>query len=475
MFSNTASLKIAAILAASLLWASGAAVAQQLANDPTPFLEDPPKQSTIKGRFSLTTIGELLYSYPIPEGRNPDFDKVVKLIAGGDVTIAIQEGVFFDLKSYRGMPGGGGLWGVAEKARHEKAMGIDMVSLANNHSNDWGHDGLAETQRLLDEAGIVHSGAGRTLQEARQPGILSTPKGRIALISTSSTYRPLANATDKWGDVPARPGISPMRVRRINVLPQTQFDVVRQIAIDTARFSQKPPNADATEVVLGDQAYRAGPKTGVDWDMNIYDHAELIKSVREAKAKSDFVIFTIHAHESPTGLDDDNPTPPDFLVELFHNAVDAGADFILGGGQHAMRGIEIYRGKPLLYGIGAFLLSGDIRQMQDQAHDAYPKENGESPPRPIPNVPVTANPGGINPPKWYDGVAVTADYDGPRLKQLRLYPLDLGNSTDKARRGIPYLASPENANRILADIQQYSQQFGTKIVVENSVGIIRVP
>src|SRR5205085_741119 len=74
------------------------------------------------------------------------------------------------------------------------------------------------------------------------------------------------------------------------------------------------------------------------------------------------VVFTIHAHESPTGMDDDTPEPPDFLIKLFHSAVDAGADVIMGGGPHSLRGVEIYKGQPVFYGMGVFFIKGEIRR-----------------------------------------------------------------------------------------------------------------
>lgn len=447
-----------------------------VSNQPGVFLRDPPKPMTMKGAFRLVSIGELLYSYPMATSPDAEFQKVAKLIADGDVTIGIQEGQFLDLETYKGLPLGGGLWGVAGKAKDERALGIDMVSVANNHSNDWGHEALRETQRLLDDAGIVHSGGGETLTDARKPGILNTPQGRIALIATASTFRTYANATDAYGMAPARPGISGLRLRRVNLVTPEHFKVLRQVAIDSTVFSHKPPRPDAQEVTVGSQTYRAASQPGVAWDMNLYDHAALLRSVREAKAQNDFVVFTIHAHESPTGMDDDNPDPPKFLIELFHNVVDAGADFVHGGGNHAMRGIEIYKGRPILYGIGAFFLSGDIKQMQDTAYDAFPGEPGAPPPPiPDPNAVITAKPGGVNPAKWYDGVVVKTDYEGGKVRQLRLYPLDLGNTFDLKRRGIPHLASAENARRILEDIRAYSARFGTKITIEGSTGIVRIP
>jgi poly-gamma-glutamate capsule biosynthesis protein CapA/YwtB (metallophosphatase superfamily) len=433
-----------------------------------------PSPSTIQGPFKLVTIGELLYSRPMSNSPDRAFQAVVKLVRDADVTIAEQEGVFFDPAKIKGVPGSGGLIGGPGKANDEKAMGIDIVALANNHSSDWGYDGLAETERLLDAAGVTHAGAGRNLTEARKAAILSTPHGRIAMVSTASTFKPLSNATDPFGDAPARPGISVLRTRRVDLVTPEQFAALRSIAIDSTRFSHRPPGPEAREITLSDSVFRQAPAPGVIWEMNSYDHADLMRAIQDAKQSADFVIFTIHAHESPTGMDDDNPEAAAFLVQLFHDAVDAGADFIYGHGQHSLRGIEIYKGRPVFYGVGAYFLSGDLKQMGDAATEAYESPGIPPPSKPSPDRQVTANPGGVNPPVWYEGIVAISEYDGPTLKTIRLYPLDLGNTFDPTRRGIPHFAEASTAERILKKLQAISAPFGTEIELQGPVGIIRV-
>src|SRR3546814_1260990 len=79
-----------------------------------------------------------------------------------------------------------------------KAMGLDLVSVANNHSTDFGPDGLRQSMRLLDAAGIAHAGGGRDLKEARAPGIFASPHGKIALVSAASTFKEYARANDAF-------------------------------------------------------------------------------------------------------------------------------------------------------------------------------------------------------------------------------------------------------------------------------------
>ncbi len=446
---------------------------QRPSNDPRDYLTAPPRPSSLKGAFSLVSIGDLLYSRPMVNHPNADFQRVVDLIRTGDVTIGNQEGVFIDLNGFKGEGYGNGLlWGEGALAKDMKALGVDMVSVANNHSTDYGAVGLLDTRRLLDAAGLVHSGGGQTLQEARAPGILRTPKGSVALISTASTFKPNAGANDRFGDVPARPGISTLRLRKTNLVNREQLAALRKLATDRATPREPAPAADATDVVFGEQTYRLSEKSGVSYDMELYDHAALLKSVRDAKTQSDLVVFTIHAHESTTGMDDDTPPPPDFLITLFRNCVDAGADVIMGGGPHSLRGIEIYKGKPIFYGLGVFFIKGEIKVLQETALRVFPDSTGRAPPPRPAERSVRA---GGNPASWYDGIVAITDFENGKPVAVRLFPLDVGNTYDTARRGNPHLADLATAQRILSELQRNSAPFGTRIEIRGSVGVIRIP
>ena len=463
------------VVAAALLGFLSPVLAQAPlpSNEPGDFLREPPKPASIKGNFKLVAIGDLLYSHPLAGSADPELQKVFQLTRSGDLTIGNREGAFLDLKTFSGSPYGEGLlWGEALLGRDMKAIGVGLVSVANNHATDWGWEGLRESLHLLDEAGIAYAGGGRDLTAAREAGFVETPKGRVGLISTASTFKPNAGANDALDEVPGRPGISILRTRAVHLITVEQLAMIRRLAVERATPLEPAPAPTATELEFGGQQYRLADKPGLHYEMDLYDEAGLIKAVRDAKQQADLVVFTIHAHESATGLDDDTPEPPDFLVKLFHEAVDAGADEIVGGGPHSLRGIEIYKGRLVLYGIGAFFIRGEIKAPQESVFHVYPDAGGHAPPPKPPERSV--RPGG-NPASWYDGLVVTAEFEGGRAKVVRLYPLDTGNTYEPARRGIPHLADPAYAHRILSYLQQASAQFGTRISIEGSVGVIRIP
>jgi poly-gamma-glutamate synthesis protein (capsule biosynthesis protein) len=457
--------------------ACGPALAQavRLSKEPEDYLKTPAKPASIKGPFSLVAIGDLLNSRPTGDIQDPPFQKALEIVRSGDVTIGNREGVILDLPTFKGQPyGNGQMYGEASLAGDMKIMGVDMVSMANNHSTDWGWEGVIEAGRLLDGVGIVHAGSGLTLAEARKAGIMTTPKGKVALISTASTFKVNAGANDAFDEgVPARPGISTLRLRKVNLVNAEQMAAVRALATERASPLAPAPKAEASDVEFGGDIYRLAPGSGprIAYEMELYDQAALLRAVREAKAVADLVVFTIHAHESSTGLDDDAPAAPDFLLKLFHQCVDAGADVIQGGGPHALRGIEIYKGKPIFYGMGLFMLKAQIKAMQETVLRMWPDLDGH-PPKPGAGG---GGDGGGTPARWLEGVIAVVDYDARgREKQVRLYPIDLTGGGDRKLRGLPRLAEGEAATRILAELQADSDQFTTKIQVKDGIGVIRI-
>jgi poly-gamma-glutamate synthesis protein (capsule biosynthesis protein) len=413
--------------------------------------------------FTVASMGDLLYTAPQAETDDPALKPVIALIRSADVAIANQEGEAFDLKSFKGHPYGlGQVYGHPTLAKDYRGLGIDMVTMANNHSTDWGRQGLRDSAALLDEAGIVHAGSGDSLTEARGPAILKSQNGRVALVAAASTFKANASALDSLGEVPGRAGISVLRTRTVHLVTAADMAKVRALATDLASPLNPAPPADSRQVEFGGEIYRLSDRPGLQYDMNVFDHDSIVGAIRDARKKADVVVFGIHAHETSTGVDDDTPEPPDFLIKLFHDVVDAGADVVMGGGPHSLRGIEIYKGKPIFYGLGLFFFKPSVMGSQEAVTNRYP-------PMPYPEMP---DPRPSNPSSWYDSVlAVTSLHDG-KMREVRLYPIDLRHEA-AGFRGLPHLAAPQKAQEILRRLQQESAQFGTRIEVDGSVGVIR--
>lgn len=73
-------------------------------------------------------------------------------------------------------------------------IGVDLVTLANNHALDFGTDALLDTVSTLDQAGILHVGAGTDSEAARQPAIVDVNGVRVGFIGASRVI-PVASWT----------------------------------------------------------------------------------------------------------------------------------------------------------------------------------------------------------------------------------------------------------------------------------------
>lgn len=87
-----------------------------------------------------------------------------------------------------------------------RAARIDCCALANNHTLDFGPQGLVDTLDALDAAGLGHAGAGRERRQAAAPAVLELPgQGRVLVFSFAV---PSSGCPTAWAATAGRPGIN---------------------------------------------------------------------------------------------------------------------------------------------------------------------------------------------------------------------------------------------------------------------------
>lgn len=450
--------------------ASGKAQAQSPSAAPAKQDSEPPLPSTPKDGFTFVAGGDLLGPWrPRVQLADPVLEQVTEILKSADAGFANLEGNLFDLRSFQGYPAaesggfeqggiGGGPLLAAGVARDLKEMGINMVSVANNHALDWSVEGMLETLRNLDEAGVVHAGSGRNRAEARAPAILETTHGRVALIGTASTFMPMAPAGPGGDGKAPRPGLSALRNTPVTLVTENEIAVLRAIATRQG-FGISADGKEVTiipnQATFTGQTFRLSDHTGVTYEVNAEDREEILKAIRAGKQAADVAVFSIHAHETDSGGQEwdqaaaEKLAPADFLPKLFHDAVDAGADIVICHGPHYLRGIEIYKGKPIFYGLGSLFFEMGTGLM------------GYTWPR-----------------IWFDTALAVSKFNGGKVTEVRIYPLSLdtpaNGSKPRSQMGTPRLASPADSRRILEWIQRASAPYGTQIQIENDIGVIRV-
>lgn len=174
------------------------------------------------------------------------------------------------------------------------AAKIDCCVLANNHVLDWGYAGLEQTLATLAEAGIPSTGAGATASAAAAPAILDVGAGvRVRVFSYALASSGISPA---WRATAERPGV--------NLLPDLSDATVHRIT------AQVNPLKQSGDIVI------ASIHWGGNWGYAI----------------------------------------PEEQRRFAHALIDtAGVDLIHGHSSHHVKGMEVYRGRPILYGCGDFL------------------------------------------------------------------------------------------------------------------------
>lgn len=174
------------------------------------------------------------------------------------------------------------------------AARLDCCVLANNHTMDWGRRGLAETLRSLRRAGIRTAGAGRNEDEALAPASIEvTGKGRVLVFACAMTS---SGVPAEWAATRKRSGVS----------------LLKDLSSRTA---------DA-----------------------------IARRVRSEKRAGDIVVLSIHWGGN-WGFDVSAEERT-----FAHHVIDAaGVDVVYGHSSHHVKGIEVYRERPIMYGCGDFL------------------------------------------------------------------------------------------------------------------------
>ena len=459
-------------------------------------------ETNIASPFTLVGVGDCIISRPLSQyaASHPDFASVIELLRRGDATYGNMETSILDIREFKGYPytGPDDVPLIAEPAvaNDLATMGFDLVSRSNNHALDWGLEGMRETSRRLDQAGLIHAGTGEDRGLARAAHYYESKKGRVALVSMASTFPPASDALPSHGGAPGRPGINALTLKKTTIVPAGAMAQLVQLVhtlypnYKEPLDSHTPQSAAKTipsKLSLFGNEFESGDTFSYRYEMDPIDLSEILKNIRQGKQHSDFLIATIHSHEpatstAPKPATDFSDSPAPFLRDLARAAIDSGADAFLTTGIHHLGPIEVYKGRPIFYGLGDFFWSdiqepmpADIHQLSRQTLANAFANPDRATDADLTNA-INAESFAGEPP--FQSIVTESRYDQGRLAELRLYPVDLGYGMKLTESGIPRLASAAKALEILKRLQSISQPYGTKIEIEsvpqfNYVGIIR--
>jgi poly-gamma-glutamate synthesis protein (capsule biosynthesis protein) len=194
-------------------------------------------------------------------------------------------------------------------------LGLDVVTVANNHTVDYGWEGLKDTIGSLRALDLEVIGAGETIRDAVAPAEAVLGGDRVGVLAFSCLVPTGAGAAER------RPGIAGLKV-------------VTSYEIDPYYQMEEPGDLSAVHV-----------RTHI----HDSDLAFASQCVRECRSRFDFLIVTVH-----WGFGSGDELA-EYQQPLAHALIDAGADLIHGHHPHAIHPIEFYQNKPILYGLGTLV------------------------------------------------------------------------------------------------------------------------
>src|ERR1700724_297196 len=308
-----------------------------------------------------------------------------------------------------------------------KAFGFNFLSLSGNHAFDLKVKGIQNTIREADSRKIVHAGTGNNLTEAVAPGYLHTPKGTIALIaSASGLITPGGSATA------SRPGVNELRIEA--------GDKENEATVDLPGAPGNTPNRE--------------------------DSQRILQSIRTARTHADIVIVYQHNHVFANhsfatifteGMAE-RLAPNDWLKKWTHEEIDAGADIIVMHGAPLIHGVEIYHNRPIFYDLGNFIFN-------------------------VPPVEIQ-----LDEPIIWESVVAHVEFQGKNLQSITFQPIAMNkigqgqpdtqdehtNNLFLQTRGLPKLATGDQAGYILQRLAGASRPFGTRVEVKGDTAEINL-
>lgn len=193
--------------------------------------------------------------------------------------------------------------------------GYRVIGNANNVN--YGAAAIRSSLQELERLGIPCTGAGLNRAQARAPAIIERSGVRYGFLQRTSVYWPTNHEAGEQS-----PGVAALRGHTAYQLP-----------LHKTRPEIPPANRPGVPPII------------VTWADPQY-LAEYVAEISALRQQVDVLVASQHwgLHEEVL----------DYMPQIAHAAIDAGADIVVGHGPHFSLPVEIYKGKPVFYGLGSF-------------------------------------------------------------------------------------------------------------------------
>lgn len=427
--------------------------------------------------MKFTATGDFLIHVPAP-AHHAGLDAIAAYMSDSDCRVTNLETTITEGECYaNAYYPDASLTASAEVLDTVKRLGIQACGVANNHTMDYAIDGVLATMKHLDAAGIKRAGIGRDLHEASKAATINTDEGAVAYIAQVCLNR--KNESGRAGyshdGIPARPGVNGLRRIDESLVTAEQMAYIKDLAKQTMVNAQEDlekaygyGDLDDGTFSYGVMKFRIAEKTGRISRVNEVDMQRTESEIRSAKRNHAFALVAIHSHQFKALAEDE---PDYYLEEYAHRCIDAGADAVIGGGNHLLKGIEIYKGRPIFYGLANFIFQPDYV-------DKTPADMVE-----MYGFPLTMSGAEVSAARvakstasmernqiFYLSVVPKWTIEDGKLTEIKLLPIELGMKAPWGLRGFPSPVSPE---LIFENLQRVCKPFGTELKINgNTIDVV---
>jgi len=383
--------------------------------------------------FKILVVGDCILNQNMQ-----DDEELLKITSNADLCIGNFESLIhnfeFPPEKYDGQ--GAPMQSPPEIINVLKSYNLKLISHANNHSNDYGIGGLTNSINYLKNSGITIAGVGPNEKEAFTPAFIKKNNTSIGLISSTTTYSKWAIATPNNSKVKGKPGVNYLILK-----PNFLLYVSKGIRLLLKKFG-----LDKLLIMF----------TFGDYIIPKSEFKKVYKQITHAKEKKDFLIYSLHSHQ---GLSN---KPPKAIKKIAKFCIDNGVDVFFSHGTHELRGIEIYKRKPIFYGLGNFFA-------QSQDIKAFPTDfilsKGLKPNAPEHKIMKEVAKVILKKPQWWYSIAAKITVNESfEIKKIEIIPIDL---SDKNNLGWPKLADKRKRKVITHKVEKLSRKFRTSIIYNN--------
>ncbi len=428
--------------------------------------------------MKFTAVGDVLIQRGFP-GEYEGFSELKEYINKGDFrfcnleTTIHREGECFGSHNC----GGSYLRIGPEGIDYIKQYNFNAINCANNHALDFAHNGVLKTLEYLRNEGYVAAGLGENLSSAASPVYIDTVFGRVALIGIATAIdQPDLMAGEQSKRVMGRPGVNGLRAEKRYIINQDDIDVVRRLAKDTKANAKNDvwrkegylPQLPENCVDFEDMMFEAGEVAGQKFILNNEDMGRIEKSIFEARLQADYIFVSAHIHEQGAKKED----VPEFMSEFAKQCIDFGADGIIGHGPHLLRGIEIYKGKPIFYSLGDFILQNENSPFApEDYYSKYGLTSSDTMHELFKNRSNNFTRGLATDKRMFETVIPYWETENGEMTYLELMPVELTFDVPRSRYGMPKLAKN---TAIIERLAELSKPYGTKIEIKDGKGIVKL-